>query len=92
MARIAADGGMAEGPIRYVSANGGRNTITVTAGKKGERKVFHLVKETEVKAAGRGARLQDLQTGAALLLTLSVEDANTVIRIETVPPGNGNGE
>jgi hypothetical protein len=92
VAKIIADGGTVEGPIRYVSANGARNTITVTAGKKAEKKVYHLVEETEVKAAGKAARVQDLQTGATLLLTLSVEDANTVIRIETVPPGKEEGE
>ena len=92
VAKITADGGMVEGPIRYVSANGARNTITVTAGKKAERKIYHLVKETEVKAAGKAARVQDLEKGAALLLTLSVEDANTVVRIEAVPPDKDKGE
>ncbi len=92
VAKITADGGRVEGPIRYVSANAARNTITVTVGKKAERKVYHLVKETEVKAAGKAARLQDLEKGATLLLTLSVEDANTVIRIEAVPLGEEKGE
>jgi hypothetical protein len=85
--KITADGGAVRG--RYLSMNELRRTITVTAGKKEERKVFHLVKETEVIAAGKAARLKDLEESAALLLTLSVEDANTVIRIEPVPPDQG---
>jgi hypothetical protein len=70
-----------------LSTNEARNTITVRAGRKDERKVYHLVKETEVKTArGDAARVKDLQEGALLLLTRSVEDANTVIRIEVVSP------
>ena len=87
--KITVTGWFAGGTTLYVSANQARNTITVdhTAGKKGERKVFHLLKETEVKVAGKAARLRDLEKGATLILTLSAEDANTVIRIEAVPPG-----
>lgn len=85
--RITADGGMVGGPIRYVSANEARNTITVIAGRKDERRVYHLVKETEVVSAdGKTARVKDLREGTMLLLTRSVEDANTVIRIEIMPP------
>ena len=80
---IAADGGTTKG--RFVSANPARNTIVVARGeKKIERKTYHLVKETEVLTeSGKAARIADLAAGAALVLTLSVEDANTVVRIRT---------
>lgn len=82
---IVADGGTVPGPIRYVSANEARNTIAVIAGRKDERRVYHLVKETEVTtASGKATRVQDFKEGTLLLLTLSVEDANTVIRIEAL--------
>jgi RNA polymerase sigma factor (sigma-70 family) len=85
--RISVDGGIVGGPIRYVSADEARNTIAVIAGRKEERRVYHLVKETEVKTArGRAARVKDLKEGTLLLLTRSVADTNTVIRIETLPP------
>jgi RNA polymerase sigma factor (sigma-70 family) len=86
--RITADGGSAQG--RFVSANPARSTIAVLAGKGGERRVYHLVKETEVLAGGgKAARVADLKEGTMLLLTLSVEDANTAIRIETVSAAKG---
>ena len=48
---------------------------------------FHLVKETEVRTdRGKLARVQEFKEGAALLLTLSIEDPNTAIRIEPEPP------
>ena len=55
--------------------------------QKDERKIYHLVKETEViTESGKAARVKDLKGGTMLLLTLSVEDPNTVIRIEPLPP------
>ena len=70
-----------------MSANEARNTIAVIIGKKDERKTYHLVKETEVITySGKATRVKDLKEGTMLLLTLSAEDTNTVIRIETVPP------
>jgi RNA polymerase sigma factor (sigma-70 family) len=81
--RITTSGGTVPG--QYVSANAARNTITAITRDK--RRIFHLVKETEVIGeGGKVARVQDLKEGAMLLLTLSVEDANTVIRIEALPP------
>jgi RNA polymerase sigma factor (sigma-70 family) len=82
--RISADGGTVRG--RYVSANESRNTIAVVVGKKDERKNYHLVKETEVlNETGKAARVKDLKEGTKLLLTLSAEDVNTTVRIETLP-------
>jgi RNA polymerase sigma factor (sigma-70 family) len=84
--RITADGGIVGGPIRSVSADEARNTITVIAGRKYERRVYHLVKETEVMTAdGKAARIKELREGTLLLLTRSVADTNTVIRIESLP-------
>jgi RNA polymerase sigma factor (sigma-70 family) len=85
--RISVDGGVVGGPIRYVSADEARNTIAVVAGRKDERRIYHLVKETEVvTTSGKPARVKDLKAGTLLLLTRSVADTNTVIRIEILPP------
>ena len=90
MVNLIADGGTVPGPIQYVSAHEARKTITVIAGRKDERRVYHLVKETEVMTArGKAAGLTDLQEGMLLLLTRSAEDANTVIRIEILSPDQG---
>lgn len=44
------------------------------------------MKETEVTTdTGKAARIQDLKEGTLLLLTRSVQDPNTVIRIEVLP-------
>jgi len=87
VARVSVDGGVAGGPIRYVSADEARNTIAVIAGRKDERRIYHLVKETQVvTATGAPARVKDLKAGTLLLLTRSVADTNAVIRIETLPP------
>jgi RNA polymerase sigma factor (sigma-70 family) len=78
---ITVDGGVV--PARYVSANAARHTIAVIAGKNDERATYHLLKETEVVGrTGQAVRLGDLRAGMRLLLTRSVEDAHTVIRIE----------
>jgi len=89
--RVVTDGDTVE--ARFVSANTARNTIAVTAGPKGERSVYHLVKETEVLTdRGKAGRITDLTEGAMLLLTRSVEDVNTVIRIEPMPAKKGKEE
>lgn len=84
---IIADGGTVGGPIRYVSANEERNSVTVIAGRKDEKRIYHLVKQTEVMTdSGKVVRVKDLKEGTMLLLTLSVEDTNTVIQIQTIAP------
>jgi hypothetical protein len=86
--RLTVDGGVVGGPIRYVSADEARNTIAVVAGRKDERRIYHLVKETEVvTTSGKPARVKDLKAGTLLLLTRSVADTNTAIRIEILPRG-----
>jgi RNA polymerase sigma factor (sigma-70 family) len=83
---ISVDGGYVGGPIRYVAADEARNTITVIAGRKDEMRIYHLVKETEVVTdSGNAARVKDLKAGTLLLLTRSVADTNTIIRIGTLP-------
>jgi RNA polymerase sigma factor (sigma-70 family) len=90
---IVLEGATVGGPVRFVSANAARNTITVIAGRKDERRIYHLVKETEVITdRGKPARVQDLKEGTLLLLTRSVEDTNTVIRIETLSPAKEQEE
>jgi RNA polymerase sigma factor (sigma-70 family) len=86
VARIIADGGTVPGPVRYVSSNEARKTIAVIAGRKDERRVYHLVKETETIAAdGKTVNVSNLKEATLLLLTLSVQDSNTVVRIEAIP-------
>lgn len=85
---ITADGGTVQ--ARYVSTNPVRNTIAVLVGDKKERNIYHLIRETEVLTeTGRPARVQDLKDGTEVLLTRSVEDVNTVIRIQPVPASRG---
>lgn len=84
VARIAAHGGTVRG--RLLSANGDRQTVTVMTEGTNERSIYHLVRETEVVAGdGKPCRVRDLQAGGMLLLKLSVEDRNTVIRVEPAP-------
>jgi RNA polymerase sigma factor (sigma-70 family) len=85
IARVTADGGTAQG--RFVFANEARNTIVVLSDQKDERRVFHLLKETQVLAAnGKAVRTRDIKSGTPVVLTRSVEDANTVVRIQVVAP------
>ncbi len=63
-----ADGGTAQ--VRFVSANEVRNTIVVLAGNKDERKVYHLVSETEVVGAnGKAVRAGEIKEGTPIVLT-----------------------
>jgi hypothetical protein len=60
--RISVDGGIVGGPIRYVSADEARNTIAVIAGRKDDRRIYHLLKETEVMTeSGKTTRVKDLK-------------------------------
>jgi RNA polymerase sigma factor (sigma-70 family) len=78
---ILVDGGVVPGPIRHVSANETRNTITVLDSND-ERRVYHLVKETEVITdRGTPVRVKDVKESTLLVLTRSVSDTNTVIRM-----------
>ncbi|VTS01275.1 sigma-70 family rna polymerase sigma factor : RNA polymerase sigma factor, sigma-70 family OS=Singulisphaera acidiphila (strain ATCC BAA-1392 / DSM 18658 / VKM B-2454 / MOB10) GN=Sinac_6419 PE=4 SV=1: Sigma70_r2: Sigma70_r4_2 [Gemmata massiliana] len=81
---VTVDGGSVRG--RFVSWNETRNTITVTVGAKNEPRVFHLLRETCVRGA---AHVKDFKPGTPLLITRSVEDANTVIEIEAVAADEG---
>ena len=61
-----------------------RNTITVIAGRDMGEKIYHLLKTTKVTVAGgKAGKVQDLQPGAEIQLTLSVLGDNSVIRIES---------
>ncbi len=90
--QLIADGDTIEAD--FVSANETRNTIEVNyenndtpLRKKHERRVYHLVKETVVVTeGGKAIRVNDIPNNALLFLTRSVQDANTVIRIEVILP------
>jgi hypothetical protein len=77
---ISVDGGTVHGQFR--SANVDRNTIRVIAGRDMALKTFHLVRETKIALdGGKEGTIKDLKPGTMLVLTLSVEDRNTVIGI-----------
>ena len=81
---ISVDGGTAQAEFR--SFNADRNTIVVFAGRNHTRRVYHLLKETRVLGEGdKVLRIQDLKAGTTIRLTLSVEDDNTAVRIQTLP-------
>src|SRR5262249_18816333 len=81
---ISVDGGTLQGQFR--SANFDRNTINVIAGRDMSLKVFHVVRETKITLdGGKQGTIKDLKAGTTLVLTLSVEDRNTVIAIRPAP-------
>jgi hypothetical protein len=81
---VSVDGGTAQG--EFWSANLERNTILVLAGRNMQRRVYHLLKDTRVtNNDGTPIRVQDLKPGMKLLMTRSVEDENTVVRIQAQP-------
>ena len=70
---------------KFKSMNPERNTITVVAGRDMGDKIYHLLKSTKVTAeGGKASKVQELRADAEILLTLSVQGDNTVIRIQ--PP------
>jgi hypothetical protein len=84
---ISVDGGTARG--EFFSANPERNTITIIAGRNMEKRVYHLLKDTKVMGDdGKPIRVADLKAGTVILLTLSVEDDRTAVRVQTQPASN----
>jgi hypothetical protein len=80
---ITVEGGQVRGV--YKSMNPERNTITVVAGRDMGEKTYHLLKTTKVAlAGGKSGKVQEISVGAEIVLTLSVEGDNTVIRIQPV--------
>jgi len=81
---ISIDGGTVQGQFR--SANFDRNTIRIIAGRDMALKTFHLVRESKITLeGGKEGSVKDLKPGTMLVLTLSVEDRNTVIGIRPAP-------
>lgn len=82
-ASVSVDGGTVQG--EFLSANLERNTVTVIAGRDLSRRVYHLLKTTTVTEGDRKTLLvRDLKPGTKLLMTRSVEDDNTVVRIQVL--------
>jgi RNA polymerase sigma factor (sigma-70 family) len=81
---LSVDGGSVKG--RFESWNEMRNTVAVAVGEKDERRVFHLLRDTCVRGV---AHVKDFKPGTPILVTKSVEDANTAIGIEAVPADEG---
>ena len=80
---ITVEGGHVKG--KFKTMNTERNTVTVIAGRDMGEKVYHLLKTTKVTlAGGKAGKVQDLQPGADIVLTLSVEGDNTIISIQPV--------
>jgi hypothetical protein len=83
-ASVSVEGGTSQG--EFLLANLERNTITVIAGRDLAKQVYHLLKTTKVIGGDAKAMLvKDLKPGAKLLLTRSVEDDHTAIRIQALP-------
>jgi hypothetical protein len=83
-ASVSVDGGTAL--AQFLSVNSDRNTVTVIAGRNMARRVYHLLKTTTVTGPdGTAISVKDLKRGTRLLLTRSVEDANTAVRIQALP-------
>ncbi len=81
---VTIDGGTMQGQFR--TANTERNTITVLAGRNMAKSVYHLLKTTKVMSAdGKPVKIEDLKPGTMLLITKSVEDDNTAVRIQAMP-------
>ena len=81
---VTIDGGTMQGQFR--TANTERNTITVLAGRNMAKQVFHLLKTTKVLGSdGKAIKLEDLKPGTMVLLTKSVEEDGTVVRIQAMP-------
>ena len=79
--KIAADGGTVQGV--FMSSHKTRNTIAIRIQGEKNPRFFHLVKETEVLSEdGKTIGIQDFKHGTFVLLTLSVEDVNTIIRVQ----------
>jgi hypothetical protein len=54
-----------------------------------ERRIYHLLKTTRVTdESGKETSVKALKAGTKLLLTRSVEDDRTVIRIQALPERN----
>ncbi len=72
---------------KFKSTNAERNTITVIAGRNETFRTLHLLKTTKVTlAGGKAGTVQDLKVDSEILLILSAQGDNTVIRIEPAPP------
>lgn len=80
-ASVSVDGGTARG--EFHSANAERNTITVIAGRNRDRVVYHLLKTTKVvDDAGKELQIKDLRAGTPLVMTRSIEDDRTAVRVQ----------
>jgi RNA polymerase sigma factor (sigma-70 family) len=93
IARISEEGAFLSAPLKSVDAE--KRTITVTVeGRQGKQdKTFQVAKDARVMLEGKEAKLTDLKAGTQLHLTASVDDANTIVQIQTSPRrGRGQNE
>jgi len=80
-ASVSVDGGTARG--EFHSANAERNTITLIAGRNSDRVTYHLLKTTKVvDASGKEIQIKDLKASTPLVMTRSVEDERTAVRVQ----------
>ena len=80
---LTVDGGTVEG--LFESWNEKRNTVTIVISAE-ERRVIHLLRDTRVRGV---AHAKDFKPDMLLVITQSVEDANTAIGIDASPVGEG---
>ncbi len=77
-------------PVNVKSVDVEKNTVAVAVfGRQGgQDKVYPIAKHAQLTLDGKAAKLADIKEGAAILLTVSSEDANTVIQIQSQPKRN----
>ncbi len=79
-------------PANVKSVNVEKNTVTIAVFGRlgGQDKTYPIAKHAQVTLDEKAAKLADLKEGAAILLTVSLDDANTVIQIQSQPKRNRN--
>jgi hypothetical protein len=69
--------------VEFRSANLDRNTMLVLGGRDMSRQTLHLLKDTKVLGAdGKPIKVQDLKAGTKLVVTKSVEEDGTVVKVQ----------
>ncbi|HKB37167.1 MAG TPA: sigma factor-like helix-turn-helix DNA-binding protein, partial [Gemmataceae bacterium] len=78
-------------PLKSVDAE--KNTLTITVeNRQGKQdKTYQVAKDARVADEGKEAKLTDLKEGTTVILTLSVDDGNTIIHVRT-PSRRGPGK
>jgi hypothetical protein len=68
--------------VQAVDVDRGTVTINVFGRQGSQDKTYLVTRDAPVTLDGKAARLADVKAGAAVLLTVSADDASTVIQIQ----------